>query len=81
MAITKMRLRLLEDGRPQYIIAAEVGVAPARISEYCMGKRAIPTEHIYSLVKVLGCNVQDILGFADETDMALFDAGDLGVDY
>lgn len=68
MAITKIRLRLLEDGRPQYVIAAEVGVSPARISEYCLGKRSIPTNHIYSLVRVLNCNVQDLLGFADDVD-------------
>jgi DNA-binding Xre family transcriptional regulator len=69
MSITKIRLRLLEDGRPQYVIAAEVGVSPARISEYCLGKRAIPTQHIYSLVKVLGCNVQDLLGYADDSEL------------
>jgi plasmid maintenance system antidote protein VapI len=67
--ITKIRLRLLEDGRPQYVIAAEVGVSPARISEYCLGKRAIPTNHIYSLVKVLGCNVDDLLGYANDSEI------------
>lgn len=71
MAITKIRIRLLEDGRPQYVIAAEVGVSPARISEYCLGKRAIPTEHIYNLVRVLGCNVQDLLGYVDEDEVDL----------
>lgn len=70
--ITKIRLRLLEDGRPQYIIAAEVGVSPARISEYALGKRAIPTHHIYTLVRVLGCNVDDLLGYADEVDLDAF---------
>lgn len=68
MAVTKIRLRMLEDGRPQYIIAAEVGVSPARISEYAMGKRAIPTRHIYSLVRVLHCDVEDLLGFIDDDD-------------
>jgi DNA-binding Xre family transcriptional regulator len=67
--ITKIRLRLLEDGRPQYQIAAAVGVSPARISEYALGKRAIPTNHIYSLVRVLGCNVEDLIGYADNADV------------
>jgi transcriptional regulator with XRE-family HTH domain len=77
--ITNLRLRLLEDGRPQYKIAAEVGVSPARISEYALGKRPIPTNHIYSLVRVLGCNVSDLIGFADDEtipdtlDFALYD--------
>jgi DNA-binding Xre family transcriptional regulator len=72
MAITKIRMRLLEDGRPQYVIAAMVGVSPARISEYCLGKRSIPTQHIYSLVQVLGCNVQDLLGYADDSDIDVY---------
>jgi DNA-binding Xre family transcriptional regulator len=59
-------MRMLEDGRPQYIIAAEIGVSPARVSEYALGRRAIPTNHIYSLVHVLQCNVEDILGYEDE---------------
>jgi DNA-binding Xre family transcriptional regulator len=66
MGVTKMRLRLLDDGRPQYMIAAEVGVSPARISEYAMGKRQIPTRHIYRLCEVLHCNVDDLLGYSDE---------------
>lgn len=66
MAITKLRMRMLEDGRPQYIIAAMVGVSPARISEYALGKRAIPTKHIYSLCSTLRCNVDDLIGYEDE---------------
>jgi transcriptional regulator with XRE-family HTH domain len=59
-------MRMLEDGRPQYIIAAEAGVAPSRISEYALGKRQIPPRLIYNLCRVLRCNVDDLLGFDDE---------------
>lgn len=64
--ITKMRMRLLEDGRPQYMIAAHVGVSPSRISEYALGRTKIPTRHIYRLCEVLRCNVDDLLGYEDE---------------
>lgn len=63
---TKLRMRLLEDGRPQYIIAAEVGVSPARVSQYALGRRPIPTRHIYSFCRVFGCNVSDVLGYEDD---------------
>lgn len=66
MAVTKIRIRMLEDGRPQYVIAAEVGVAPSRVSEYAMGKRQIPPRLIYNFCRVFQCNVEDLLGYDDE---------------
>lgn len=66
MSVTKIRMRLLEDGRPQYLIGALVGVSPSRISEYALGSRQIPTRHIYRLCEVLQCNVEDLLGYEDE---------------
>lgn len=59
-------MRLLEDGRPQYIIAAQVGVSPARVSQYALGRRPIPTRHIYSFCEVLKCDVDQLLGYEDE---------------
>ena len=72
---TKIRMRMLEDSRTQYEIAAAAKVAPARLSEYALGKRAIPSQHIYRLCQTLGCNVQDLLGFVDdgEDDEAYID--------
>jgi hypothetical protein len=64
--VTKMRLRILEDGRPQYVIAADVGVSPARLSEYALGKRAIPSRLIYEFVRVFKCNVEDFLGWEED---------------
>jgi hypothetical protein len=63
MPITKMRMRLLEDGRPQYRIAADLGVPPSRISEYALGRRAIPTKLLYDFVRLWGCGIDDILGY------------------
>lgn len=58
-------MRLLEDGRPQYIIAAAVGVSPARVSQYALGRRPIPTRHIYNFCRELRCNVDELLGYED----------------
>lgn len=66
MAVTKFRLRLLEDGRPQYVIAADIGVPPSRLSEYALGQRNIPTSRIYDFVRLWGCGVEDILGYEDD---------------
>lgn len=65
MAVTKIRLRMLEDGRPQYVIAADVGVSPARLSEYALGKRPIPPHRIYEFMRLWDCSVTDILGYED----------------
>ena len=73
MAITKMRMRLLEDGRPQYKIAAQLGIPTSRLSEYALARRAIPTELLYDFVRLWGCGVDDILGYEpdDEPDDGL----------
>jgi transcriptional regulator with XRE-family HTH domain len=71
MTVTKIRMRMLEDGRPQYLIAAAVGVAPSRISEYALGKRQIPPRLIYNFCQVFRCNVEDLLGFDDSTEPPL----------
>jgi DNA-binding Xre family transcriptional regulator len=66
MPVTKLRLRILEDGRPQYEIAAVVGCSPARLSEMAIGKRAIPPRFVYGLVQTFKCNVNDVIGFEED---------------
>lgn len=66
MAVTKMRMRLMEDGRPQYVIAEDLGIPPSRLSEYALGQRPIPTHRIYDFVRLWGCGVEDILGYEDD---------------
>lgn len=63
MEITKLRMRMLEDGRPQYKIAEEVGCSPGRLSDYALGRRAIPSHRIYTFCRVLHCNADDLLGY------------------
>lgn len=60
---TKLRAVLLEpQNRPNYYIAVQAGMAPSRLSEYALGKRAIPPHHLIRLCEVLRCNPDDILG-------------------
>lgn len=65
VAVTKIRIRMLEDGRPQYVIAADLGVSPARLSEYALGRRPIPPQRIFELMRLWNCNPDDILGYED----------------
>lgn len=55
----------MEDGRPQYMIAADLGVSPSRLSEYALGNRAIPQYRVFRFCEVLKCNPHELLGFAD----------------
>lgn len=60
--MSKLRLKLLEVGGPQYIIAARAGMAPARLSDYVMMRKDIPLHHLAGLCRVLECEPEDILG-------------------
>lgn len=69
--VTKIALRVLEDGRPQYVIAAEAGIPPPRLSEYCTGRRVIPVKHLYRFCSIFRCDPNDIIGYADMRDIAI----------
>jgi DNA-binding Xre family transcriptional regulator len=71
MAISKLRLRILESGETQYMLAAKCGMSPSRMSEYVVGKKAIAAHHIPRMCKVLKCQPQDLMGVDDEADIAV----------
>lgn len=60
MSTTRLRALLLDDGRPQYMIAALAGLPPTRISEYALGRRNIPLKHVIALSDVLKCEPDEI---------------------
>ena len=62
MGFTKLRIKLLEDGRHQYEVAHESGVWASRIAEYACGTRSMPAHHQIALADALGCNPEDIVG-------------------
>lgn len=61
-AISKLRLKLVESGERQYVIAARANISPSRVSEYAMGQRSIPSHHLVALAKVLKCAPADLIG-------------------
>lgn len=67
MAVTNLRLRMIEDGRKQGDIARAAGMPASRLSEYALGrKKAIPHHHLIALSVALRCNPQEIQGYAEE---------------
>lgn len=66
MAVTNLRLRMMEDGRTQRAIAQASGVQPSRISEYALGRTKMPQHHLMALALTLRCNPTDIIGDAEE---------------
>ena len=64
---SKLQARLMwTENRPNYMIAAKIGVAPSRLSEYASGKRPIPAHHLLAMCEVMRCSPDDILGPADD---------------
>jgi hypothetical protein len=63
---TKLRtILLLPENRPNYIIAAKMGITPTRLSEYSNGKRAIPMHHLVIMTRYFNCEPEDITGRVD----------------
>lgn len=57
-----LQAKLLEpQNRPNYMVAALAGMSPSRLSEYALGRRAIPPHHLIRLCEVLECQPDDIL--------------------
>lgn len=69
MAVSKLRLRILEAGVKQYILAAVCEIAPGRISEYVLLKRPIAAHHLPKLCGALGAQPEDIVGAASEDEL------------
>lgn len=67
MAVSKLRLKVLEYGGPGYMVAALCGFAPARLSEYMLFQREIPVGHLRELCRILKCEPDEILGEVEES--------------
>lgn len=67
--ISKLRKRLLQDERPQYRVAADIGIHPSTISQYALGRIEIQPHHLVMLTRYYQCNPEDIMGYLDEPDI------------
>lgn len=61
--VTKLRVRIMETGLPQYKIAAKAGIHPSRVSEYASGTRMLGSKHLAMLCAALDKKPGDILGY------------------
>lgn len=69
MPVTNLRLKMMEDGRPQHQIAAAAQLPPSRISEYALGRKNIPQRNLMKIAFALRCNPDEIVGFATEVEL------------
>jgi len=66
VGVSRLRLLLLDGGVPGYLVAARCGFPPSRLSEYVMGRKPIPLVHQIVLCEVLGCSVDELVGWSEE---------------
>lgn len=53
------------EAKPNYVLAAKIGVAPSRLSEWALGKRPIPPERLLRLCELLNVSPDEVLGELD----------------
>lgn len=66
MQPTKLHAILMRpEAKPNYVLAAKIGVAPSRLSEWALGKRPIPPERLLRLCELLQVSPDEVLGKLD----------------
>lgn len=70
MRVTKLEMKIMEDGRSKTTIARECGFVLPRLSEYIKGKD-IPTGHLLVLSDVLRCAPSELLGYTELPDVEM----------
>ena len=65
--ISRLKILLLEDERPQYYVAAACGIHPSELSKYALGQRRPSLIHLRALAKYFDCTQQDLLGWDEIT--------------
>ena len=60
-------LLMLPWHRPNYLVAARMGIHPTRLSEYARGKRPIPDRTLIRMCRILDVGPDEILGPFDLT--------------
>lgn len=62
ISVSKIRLLLLQDPRPQYVIAADIGFAPTMLAKYACGTLTPSQRHIELMMEFWGCEEEDLIG-------------------
>lgn len=61
--LTRLRVMILQDGRPAYVIAASAGIHPTTLSQYAKGERSFTQKNLAKLCKEFNCNEDDLIGW------------------
>lgn len=70
MAVTKLRMAILNDGRTQKRIAEAARLPTSRVSEYAIGRRAMTIQHCIALSRVLKLNPDELVGWDEDDEFA-----------
>lgn len=62
VTITKLMLKLQSISRPNYQIAAALGIHPTTLSLYARGKKDISAAHLVSMCKFFECDAEELMG-------------------
>ena len=68
-ATTKLKLLLLRDPRPQYMIAGEIGIHPTTLSLYSRGLSEITPMNMVRLTRYFDLEPEDIDGQANADEL------------
>ena len=60
--MTRLKVKLLSDGRPNYQIAGMVGIDPALLSKYSLGKLPFSQKHLIKLCRFFEVDPEDLVG-------------------
>jgi hypothetical protein len=67
--ITRIRSLLLHDERPQYEVAALMGIHPSTLSQYGLGRKEVLPHHLVLMSRFWRLDAEHILGYVDEPDI------------
>lgn len=65
LRVTNLKILLMADDRPQYVIAALAEVSPTQLSQFAIGAKDIPLNVHLNLARVLGVTYEEIDGWVD----------------
>lgn len=62
VTISKLMLKLQSTSRPNYVIAAAMGIHPTTLSLYARGNKPISASHLVAMCKFFECEPEELLG-------------------
>jgi hypothetical protein len=63
--VTKLKIALLNEDVPQYMVAAKCEMHPSILSMYALGQRPIKRVHLHALTRYFNCRQSDLIGWEE----------------